>query len=233
MDCQDSPPTLMVDDCPSCTLHEHEMGDPVDGDAFDRLARRVDLTAGRRSVLRALAGVGMLGAALASDHDADAKRRKRKKKKKKCLPESAAKTCAGRCRSATNNCGTLIVCDSTCPACQRCASNSRCEADPTKVGTDCGDNLVCQGDGKCVACGLEEQPCCAGSSCEQAFRVCDFGTCKLCGRSDEVCCANQTCDPGRVCLGARCKDCGVEGKPCCAGNSCTDGSTCQAGTCVD
>lgn len=216
----------------------------MDHDAFDLLARRVNLATRRRSLLGALGGLGLLGGASLAGPDADAKRKKKKKKKKKCVPDSRAVTCRGRCGSVQNNCRQAVQCD--CPVCSRCDSGGVCVQEA--VGTACGGTNSCTADGQCacdsdrcggfeicsggscVVCGIIDALCCENAFC-QVGAVCNFGTCLACGRSNERCCANQTCDPGRACVQETCEDCGDSGQPCCTtGNACLNGA-CNAGTC--
>ena len=232
----------------------------MDDLVVDRLARRVGMLGSRRSVLTALAGTGFAAALGMAAPETEAKRKRRKKKKKPaCIPEARAVTCAGKCGSVTNNCQTAVNCGD-CPVCQRCnAASATCGPDPNQQGdscgqtgqvclangacacdaSSCGGNTVCIG-GFCQECGLDNDPCCAGSTCRQSFFVCTpAGICVLCGRDNEPCCRDTptsigTCDAGRVCLNNdTCVPCGNEGQPCCTvGNPCGSGLTCSSGTCI-
>lgn len=223
----------------------------MDNDAFDRLAQRVDLATGRRSLLGVLGSLGLLSASGLISPDADAKRKKKKKKKPKkkltCTPVSRAVTCQGRCGSVLNNCRQSVQCGDDCPICTRCGNQGVCDREAE--GTPCADEKTCTADGRCecdsalcgsfevcsggecVGCAVIGQPCCANDRCQNGA-ICNFGTCQACGRSGEQCCANQICDPGRACVGQVCKICGDIGQPCCPTGIDCQGSQCIEGTCV-
>lgn len=222
----------------------------MDNDAFDHLARRVNLASSRRSALSVLGGLGLVGAAGIAVPGADAKRKKKKKKNKKkrgCTPQPRSVTCRNRCGSVLDNCRQTVQCGDNCPVCTTCSSRGTCELQAEGApcgGTNsctadgqctcdsslCGNFEVCSGD-TCVSCAVIGKPCCTNNVC-QVGAVCNFGTCLPCGRSNELCCANQICDPGRTCVGGICKDCGATGLPCCTTGIDCVGSTCNAGTCV-
>lgn len=118
------------------------------------------------------------------------KRGKKKKSRKKkdttplpspptCQPESPATTCAGKCATVSNNCGTNVDCGPcTCatgchPVCQIC-NPATGVCDPKANGTLCDDGNACtQADtcqnGLCVGGNLVV--CTASNSCQ------DPGTC--------------------------------------------------------
>lgn len=202
-----------------CLLHVGVLGDIMDDSTFDRLARRLEALASRRTALGALSGAGLVAALAGSRLDASAKR---KKKKKKCKPESNSATCSGRCGSVKNNCKKSVECGS-CPDCARCVSEL-CEGDPGKEGTPCGQTgQICDANGTCA---------CNASSCGLG-KGCFNGVCEECGDTDEQCCPGNSCDGGKVCLSGTCELCGFVGGPCCSSNNCVPsfGSGCFDGTC--
>src|SRR5215216_807215 len=124
----------------------------MDPRQFDRLAKTLGTSGTRRALLRLVAvlpGVGALLAVLDDTSEAGrrstranrhgethrprvgderkgkGKRKKRRKKPAGCTPQSSAQTCAGRCGSVPNNCGTIVDCGAcacpvVCPVCQKC-----------------------------------------------------------------------------------------------------------------
>jgi hypothetical protein len=124
----------------------------------------------------------------------------------------------------------------------------------------CADGQVCQ-NGDCLACGQEDQPCCAAESCDDGMR-CVAGTCRpssdceddctrsgerqcfddesyqVCGDFDDDWCFEwgppENCGAGESCQGAgSCGACGGNWQDCCPGNVCNDGLTCSSGTCSE
>lgn len=204
----------------------------MDDSTFDRLARRLEALASRRTALGALSGAGFVAALAGSRLDASAKR---KKKKKKCKRESSAASCDGRCGSVKDNCKKSVECGS-CAACQRCNDPSKtCEPDVDQLGDECGTNRVCLASGACAACGGIDEPCCSGDSCGLGA-VCVAGTCEACGFVGGPCCATGSCVPfiGSGCFEGTCELCGAAGEQCCPGGICNlvglfcNGATCQS-----
>ena len=127
-----------------------------------------------------------------------------------CVPESKAQTCAGKCASVTNNCGTLDDCGAcSChPSCGECftcdPATGECIVDATQGGDACGEpGQVCQADGRCAcndgSCGSGRR--CAGGQC-----ICDATSCPTgCCDEAEVCHIDEdaACGTG----GGRCADC--------------------------
>ena len=192
----------------------------MDDSTFDRLARRLEALASRRTALGALSGAGFVAALGGSRLDVSAKR---KKKQKKCKPESTSATCGARCGSVKNNCKQTVECGS-CPDCAQCVSGL-CEGDPDQEGDPCGQTgQICNANGTC-ACNASS--CGLGSGCFN-------GVCEACGDTDEQCCPGNSCDGGNVCLAGACEACGFLNAPCCSSNNCPQAGTgCFDGTCEE
>jgi hypothetical protein len=161
-----------------------------------------------------------------------------------CRPESTARTCAGKCATVVNNCGTRVDCGpcacGSCPECWTCDTKTgKCIPNDAVVGQDCGSaGQVCQGDGSC-ACALSSCPDC--QTCDAAS-----GACVQDANQDEDCCGipggGTWCQSGQcVTATATLADCGgrcdggsvaICGQPAacpaCSACSCTQGlgSTC-------
>ncbi len=152
----------------------------MDTSRFDRIARSLGTLGSRRGVLSLLGALPLVGA-LASlpgaDEAAAGKGHKKKKGhkhgkgKKPCVAEAKATTCAGKCATVTNNCGTPVdcgacTCTPACAACQICqgpTTPGTCVPDPDQVGDGCGaPGQVCQSDGAC-ACDVCRSGCPFGS----------------------------------------------------------------------
>jgi hypothetical protein len=106
-----------------------------------------------------------------------------------CTPEPAAMTCAGRCASVRNSCGTVIDCGAcrctpACPLCQTCNTNSgHCVPNGAVEGHECGSGLVCaQGTCRCAAqaC-FSAGGCCADAVCVPTTFQTDRNNCGGCG----------------------------------------------------
>lgn len=147
-----------------------------------------------------------------------------------CEPEPVAQTCAGRCGTVTNNCGTSVACD-PCPcgeSGQICCPGNVCDS----------ADLVCSG-GTCVPCGAVGAACCAGNTCTDSDSLCSGGTCVACGTVGAICCAGGICNGTSVlCNGTTCVACGGADQPCCSGTcgpdlTCRSDDMCIASRCVD
>lgn len=143
----------------------------------------------------------------------------------------------------------------------RCADH-HCEPTPDSfvaLGTSCGGDSACDGEGHCELCGDRGQPCC-GTVCLDALMCGADGLCTTCSegvgcRLEDPChegvqrCegATSTCEDQGVraassdCSGGcdgeqcacsatgACEVCGVDGAPCCDG-ACADGAICNPET---
>ena len=155
----------------------------MDARRFDRLVASLFVSGTRRGLFRRLAAVplgGMLAAFVADEGDAgrharrDAissqakkgKRKGKKKRKKGCQSNSVATTCAGKCGTVTDNCGSQVSCGpcacGSCSNCQTCdaatglcvnvANRTRCgDTDGRCCNGVCCDGC-CRGNGSCGAC---------------------------------------------------------------------------------
>lgn len=88
-------------------------------------------------------------------------------------------------------------------------------------GPSCGDLLVCDSSGSCVACGGQGKSCC-GSACDPGL-TCAGGACVTCGTATSDPCCGMTCGAGLICAGGACQPCGGYDEPCCAENACDNG----------
>lgn len=142
----------------------------MDTDRFADALRR--WSTARRPLLGA--GLGsLLGLADLMAGDARKKRKKKRNKKsnpRPCVPDPSATTCAGRCGSVRDNCGTTVDCG-TAATCQASGFG----------------NLCCEGT---CATGT----CCDSSACSNPTPVCVNHTCTQC--SDSVPCPTGTCCTG-------------------------------------
>ena len=143
----------------------------MDAVRFDGLARSLTRSASRRGLFSGLR-YGLLAVPpLALAGTAAKKRRRRKKRRNggkcgacpagqqcqggtcRCVPESRATTCGGRCGDRINNCGETVG----CPACSGervCLSNGSCAWPCTPDG--CPAGCVCglpsaEGPSRCIA----------------------------------------------------------------------------------
>jgi hypothetical protein len=149
-----------------------------------------------------------------------------------CQPESRAQTCAGRCGSVPNTCGTVIdcgscACDPPCGECFTCEAGpttpGTCVADATQEGDSCGSpGQVCQADGNCG---------CDATSCPGCLTCQGDGVCGTpCGGSG--CCDNGTCVAGNADTacgtgGGDCTNCTTTG----VNQTCGGGTPSQPGVC--
>lgn len=217
----------------------------MDLSAFDRLARAVAGLTSRRNLLAlGLSLVGSFASLLPGLSEARGKSRRRhgqgrrqqghdrgkageqkkkKRHKRRCSPESAARTCAGRCGTIANNCNQPVdcgscACGSACPVCQTCNSAAgRCETSQAFVGQACGlPEQFCQADGTCVC---DATSCESGQRCNGIVCVCDATSCPT-----------GCCDADRRCRIGDAVECGTGGRTC---NRCPDCNTCNGrGECV-
>lgn len=236
----------------------------MDDLAFDRLSRTVAHLITRRGLGRMLGVFPLAGTlVVVGDEASEAGRRrrrhrprrrrhKRKKHTPQCIPASAAQTCAERCATVTNNCGTAVNCGpcacGACPTCQICsATTGRCQGNPSFVGLDCGfPGQICQVGGTCACSGGS---CVSGQRCTGIVCVCDATSCPT-GCCDGMRTCHRNVDGACGMNGGTCAPCGI-GTTCCQGTcipTCTGGkfpnpTTCQcecpsgqtdcSGVCVD
>jgi hypothetical protein len=155
------------------------------------------------------------------------------KRRKRCMPDPLAHTCAGRCATVLNNCGTQVDCGSCActPRCDECATcNDRtglCEPRPT---TDaCGPASTCVGGvetprGTCDGAGN----CQPGSPRDCDPFPCDGNACATTCDIDDDCVDDAFCDGADHCvamknLGAAC---GREGE--CISGFCQQDVCCES-----
>jgi hypothetical protein len=162
-------------------------------------------------------------------------------------------TVSQRCEERMQTCGDDAQCVSTmvdttpvteppsrpdsavCPDPSQCVARecqvpvARCEMGRTVcsssddfAGTPCSLG-VCDGAGRCVACGSAGELCC-GESC-RAGLTCAAGRCEACGGRNQRCCG-VACLGGLDCASGRCESCGASGERCCAGVFCNPGASC-------
>ena len=133
----------------------------MDGDCFDTLARSLTKPAGRRVVLRALAG-GAVAAAVARIGVKEAaagcrlvgERCKERDdccsntrcKNGTCVCQSGYTNCSGRCRDLNNSRTSCGTCGNRCLSSEVCQSGNCCRPSFTL----CTD--VCQAGSDCAAC---------------------------------------------------------------------------------
>ena len=162
-------------------------------------------------------------------------RHKRKRPKKRCIPESVAETCAGKCATVNNNCGTAVDCGAcncgSCQICQTCdAATGRCVANGSVVGQVCSSCHTCSVAGLC-----ENAPdgiaCNDGDACTQ-IDTCQGGVCV--GSNPVVCTSSDACHVAGTCNPATgaCSNPIAPNQTICAGSG-TDTSICCNGACCD
>lgn len=113
------------------------------------------------------------------------------------------------------------------PAARCEAGRTVCSMTDARAGTTCSAG-VCDGAGRCGACGSAGELCC-GQSC-RAGLVCASGRCTACGGGEQPCCG-IACLGGLECASGRCVSCGARGERCCGGAFCNPGAQCQGGSC--
>lgn len=205
----------------------------MDGHGFDLLTKRLAvLTTRRRGFRFLLAGAGLAGALGLDPENVGAacggpgtrcqnggsccskiclRRRKKKGKKSrtkgKCdcsFPQEGCNV-SGDCCFETSTCG-----DNGCDPDRRCCEGEGAEClDPC----DCCFNFICSEDtGRCVPCGLIQDPCGANDPC----------------CADGSACADNGNGQGKVCCLVRGFDC-VDDFDCCGAQGCSGraGNTCQ------
>jgi hypothetical protein len=221
---------------------------------FDRLARIMSVTTARRGLLGCLAAIPLVGGLFALLHDdevsAKGRRRRRKKPhkhgkgngrhrkgKRKCVANSRAQVCAGKCGSVKNSCGKRIdcgscACASQCPICQVCQEGPNtpgvCVPDPDMLGDTCSTCHTCDAAGECVSV-TDGTACDDGNPCT-TDETCIAGEC---GGGSPVACDNPPAC--RTATGATCNAATgaceypnlPDGTRC--GNRCEQ--ACTAGTC--
>jgi Zn-dependent metalloprotease len=106
---------------------------------------------------------------------------------------------------------------------------------------DYGCDWTGNGWPKCEACGDWTDACCDGADCNDDDLICNGDNrCVSCGSSDEVCCEDPLafgdgCYDHSWCNGGECETCGLAGFPCCptAGQrpACEEWSACQGEVC--
>jgi hypothetical protein len=199
---------------------------------LDTLARSFATAGSRRSLVRLVAAVPVVGGMLATltpeEMAAKDRRRRRKQRHKRrknpgkgkrtCNPRSRDRTCAGKCGLVRNNCKKTVDCGScdcslnpaACPNGTCCAGDGACQ-----VGTT---NAACGSGGACDVCTGQEE--CQGQTC-----VCVPDCDRKCGGVDDGCggSCSEPCPGGRVCLSNG--SCAV---PCPGG-----GDECSAAGCVN
>ena len=183
-------------------------------------------------------------------------KKKGKKKRKKqnptptCQPDSQATTCAGKCATVLNNCGTAVDCGSCacgrCQICQFCnADTGQCVPNESVVGQVCGATHVCQSGGSCacdpvicagtgpgMSCGGGATPGVCGCTPETDAEACGPQTCgttqNRCGQT-VACTGCSGCCDGNQCLGGSAStSCGTQGATC---RTCTPFETCGTTGC--
>lgn len=123
---------------------------------------------------------------------------------------------------------TLCVAPECKEPAARCeAGRTVCSMTDARAGTTCSAG-VCDGSGRCTACGSASELCC-GQSC-RAGLVCASGRCVPCGGGDQPCCG-LACLGGLECTSGACRSCGARGERCCGGAFCNPGAQCQGGAC--
>jgi hypothetical protein len=99
----------------------------------------------------------------------------------------------------------------------------------------CTIGTACDANGMCVACGAQDQICCAGPTrCLDPALGCVSGTCQ-CGAKDQLCCGGNACKSGLECSGdgggTTC-GCGDKGHLCCQGTTCDPSLRCTGIRCT-
>jgi hypothetical protein len=167
--------------------------------------------------------------------------------RKRCKPQSLAQTCAGKCATVIDNCGTPVecgscVCTPSCPECQTC--NERTGACVPAFADDaCGDPPTCVGglatpSGTCDRAGS----CQPGSPVACDPLTCDGDICATSCDDDNDCVASTFCDldtnacVARQAIGADCdrpRQCSsgnCVNEVCCTTSSCGECEACNLGT---
>ncbi len=122
-----------------------------------------------------------------------------------------------------------------CSEGQACFYSQVCCTDPNNLERNyCADNC---------ACGEEKKFCCANDpKCDPGLACTGDGYCLACGGDGQPCCdSGDQCRGNLVCYGGSCRECGLAGNPCCTGGE-TDcerqdkmdktRTECQNGVCV-
>jgi hypothetical protein len=179
----------------------------MDPTRFDTLTRALTALPSRRGLVRAFAGLAVVGplGALRAHSDAEAKR---KHKAKKC--KSPKKKCGGKCvavQSDPRHCGSCGFGCATGDSCAsgQCIAGNSCPTGLTRCGGSCVDLTTDRAH--CGSCG---QSCAVGETCQS-------GTCAI-----------LTCPAGQ-------RDCGAQGcRQCCTNSHCGSFQNClqESGTCV-
>lgn len=95
-------------------------------------------------------------------------------------------------------------------------------------GNQCDPGLICS-NGKCTACGGENQPCCGKTECDSTTKAgrelaCKDEKCVICGLNGNPCCKNSNACLNIVspiqsfgeCTNGLCQPCGGDEQPACA-----------------
>jgi hypothetical protein len=220
----------------------------MDGQQFDRWARRFAAASSRRGLLKGLAGSLAAGLVVAGVEEAEAAQLCRRKpngtrcrecgvcRNETCVVDATVR-CAGcqRCHADSLTCRATDDACATCEKCERDGSEYRCK--PLK----CTDKQRCCNH-RCIS----EDHCCTGRDCPECG-TCERGRCRRapetegqrCGTRDcHVCkngeCVNQTNNANCFDGNGQCCDgvCCAAGKSCCGHSCCTTG-LCLGDVCCD
>ncbi len=134
------------------------------------------------------------------------------------LVEPPARTDGGRCPDPA----LCVAAECQIPVARCEGARTVCGAGSAPAGQPCAAG-VCDGLGRCGACGGLAERCC-GQSC-RAGLLCVSGRCDPCGGRGQPCCG-VACAGGLDCAGGRCIPCGSLGERCCAGVFCNGGASC-------
>lgn len=220
---------------------------------FDSLVKSLARGANRRSVLRAMLGLG--GAAAAGSvlrgAEVDAARRPTPTPKPVVCPGSqhwngsacvctTGETCGSACCLMGSECCDGACCFGHCYGEELCCSyDNWCDA----AGECCPDGATCCGEQGCVV--IEEGDCGCGGECPEGFECCGGQCCSSGYCAGGICCAFGVCgdvcreDPLQVCCGGVpyipethycCDGIVVEGE-CCASSGCGDELECCGSYC--
>ena len=123
-------------------------------------------------------------------------------------------------------------------ACTPVVESKGNENEPCLVNGSCNsDNLVCNSNNTCRACGSTDNVCCEGSQCLNESDICNTeGFCEPCGSLGYDCCPGEKCEINSICdAGNQCVSCGFTGEPCCQGTegNCVIGACDKNNTCVE